>query len=318
MASTSPSGIIAFQGNRRDFPDQEPDETNSGYYLVTGGGTITTLAEDGGTYIASGGTAPVINDAGQVAFTMRSGGSSSDILRYDSGSLTTLATGFSGGTEIWMNAAGDVIFADALAVKVYSGGVTTTIADTDDGFDFLMKPGNADAFINDSGEVAFWGAVSEFNGQPVQWNGIYTGNDIIEDRVVRTGDTVLGHVVNGVEALGLNNTGQILFSVVAQSPDPWAALVVATPTVDGDFDIDGDVDGRDFLAWQRGESPDAFSPEDLATWQAEYDGGLLSALRDFPAATESLNSGASPVPEPDWLTNSFLALLCVVLGRRRG
>lgn len=34
---------------------------------------------------------------------------------------------------------------------------------------------------------------------------------------------------------------------------------------------DGDVDGRDFLVWQRGESP--ASAGDLADWQANYGSG---------------------------------------------
>lgn len=40
----------------------------------------------------------------------------------------------------------------------------------------------------------------------------------------------------------------------------------------GDFDLDGDVDGRDFLTWQRNPSVG-----DLAAWQANYDFGTLSA-----------------------------------------
>ncbi|MDZ4657429.1 MAG: spondin domain-containing protein [Bythopirellula sp.] len=38
----------------------------------------------------------------------------------------------------------------------------------------------------------------------------------------------------------------------------------------GDFDLDGDVDGRDFLLWQRGGSPNAFSATDLAAWQNNH------------------------------------------------
>ena len=47
------------------------------------------------------------------------------------------------------------------------------------------------------------------------------------------------------------------------------ALVGAAETP-GDFDGDGDVDGFDFQAWQRGESPLPGSAEDLGAWQQNY------------------------------------------------
>jgi hypothetical protein len=71
-----------------------------------------------------------------------------------------------------------------------------------------------------------------------------------------------------------------------------------------DFDIDGDVDGRDFLAWQRGESPSPWSGSDLAAWQTQYGSPpLVSALRLLPSAL------SVAVPEPGALTlMAFLAL----------
>jgi hypothetical protein len=62
-----------------------------------------------------------------------------------------------------------------------------------------------------------------------------------------------------------------------------------------DFDLDGDVDGRDFMEWQRGESPTPFSSSDLAEWQNNYGAGSLST--------------ATAVPEP---TNAMLATLVVM------
>ena len=44
----------------------------------------------------------------------------------------------------------------------------------------------------------------------------------------------------------------------------------------GDFDFDGDVDGRDFLIWQRGGSPLPKSASDLAAWQTNY--GTVTAM----------------------------------------
>ena len=38
----------------------------------------------------------------------------------------------------------------------------------------------------------------------------------------------------------------------------------------GDFDHDGDVDGRDFLVWQRGGSPSPMSGGDLTIWRQNY------------------------------------------------
>ncbi|MDZ4659007.1 MAG: choice-of-anchor Q domain-containing protein [Bythopirellula sp.] len=64
------------------------------------------------------------------------------------------------------------------------------------------------------------------------------------------------------------------------------AFEVQADSPSADYDTDGDIDGRDFLAWQRGESPDAFSGDDLALWQGEYGGGGLSAVSSQLLARE--------------------------------
>jgi len=63
------------------------------------------------------------------------------------------------------------------------------------------------------------------------------------------------------------------------------------PDVLGDFDDDRDVDGNDFLVWQRGGSPNGATPDDLAEWQNHFgDRG------DAAAAAASVATAA--VPEP--------------------
>jgi hypothetical protein len=78
-------------------------------------------------------------------------------------------------------------------------------------------------------------------------------------------------------------------------------------TVPGDFNFDGNVDGQDLLAWQRGESPMPGSETDLATWRGNY--GYV-----WTAATASV----AAVPEP---TAGLMALLswlaALVRGRRK-
>ncbi len=83
--------------------------------------------------------------------------------------------------------------------------------------------------------------------------------------------------------------------------DQYPTVTIAGP---GDFDGDGDVDGRDFLAWQRGESSDPFSPTDLAEWQAH-----------FNAPLGALSEVVTEVPEPAclWIAG---VLLCLVRRRR--
>jgi fibronectin-binding autotransporter adhesin len=70
----------------------------------------------------------------------------------------------------------------------------------------------------------------------------------------------------------------------------------------GDFDLDGDVDGRDFLIWQRGGSPSSQSASDLGDWQTNYGAGSLTA-----------NSTA--VPEPNAMILVVLSILS--LSRKR-
>lgn len=84
---------------------------------------------------------------------------------------------------------------------------------------------------------------------------------------------------------------------------------------DADFDNSGDVDGRDFLIWQRGfgsgttnatgdaNGDGTVNSADLAIWQNQYGGApLLSSL--------------SAVPEPSTLLIAFVASLSLLAGAR--
>lgn len=65
----------------------------------------------------------------------------------------------------------------------------------------------------------------------------------------------------------------------------YAALL--SSNLDGDFDRDGNVDGQDFLSWQRGEVTNPPSGPDLLAWQDNY--GMNSNM---------LASVGTAVPEP--------------------
>lgn len=77
---------------------------------------------------------------------------------------------------------------------------------------------------------------------------------------------------------------------------------VDMPNLEGDFDMDGDVDGQDFLLWQRGGSPSGPTAGDLAEWQRDYGIGVFTA-------------SSNAVPEPSGII--LLLACCILVNRRR-
>ena len=82
-------------------------------------------------------------------------------------------------------------------------------------------------------------------------------------------------------------------------------LSVVGAGLPGDFDLDGDVDGRDFLVWQRGGSPTPLGAADLAAWQNNY-GAMLAAV-----------SRAIPEPEALMLLSAAIMILGCLPRRAR-
>jgi hypothetical protein len=76
-----------------------------------------------------------------------------------------------------------------------------------------------------------------------------------------------------------NANHQIAFSVTFSDSDYGTVLFLADlGGVSGDFDNDGDVDGRDFLVWQRTDRTSA----GLAAWQQSYAQSGLNAIASVP------------------------------------
>jgi hypothetical protein len=116
----------------------------------------------------------------------------------------------------------------------------------------------------------------------------------------------------GVSADGLGNvyisgfTAGDLDGTNAGGWDAFVAKFSDPAAVVGDYNDDGDVDGIDFLRWQRGESPSPLSAQDLASWEAAY-GAPLSVA-------------ATAVPEPStvlMLVSGAMSVVCLSRCSRR-
>jgi hypothetical protein len=83
---------------------------------------------------------------------------------------------------------------------------------------------------------------------------------------------------------------------------PRLALA-GTISISGDFDGDSDVDGQDFLKWQRGEVSNPPSAEDLALWQANFGNSW------------TLSSATASIPEPNSLLLGALAAVGLLVIR---
>ncbi|NOZ38901.1 MAG: PEP-CTERM sorting domain-containing protein [Planctomycetes bacterium] len=91
---------------------------------------------------------------------------------------------------------------------------------------------------------------------------------------------------------GLGDVSQVISYTFAEAP----------PGQPGDFDSDLDVDGADFLEWQR-EFGNTLGASDLTDWQTNYGPGALSAV--------------SAVPEPSSVFLAGLGLASLAMHRRR-
>jgi hypothetical protein len=108
---------------------------------------------------------------------------------------------------------------------------------------------------------------------------------------------------------------EVRVSDVALTPDQFLFLTADAPAEDADFDDDGDVDGQDFLIWQRGvgatgtgtnmtgdaNNDTNVNGDDLAVWRGQFG-----------------NPAVAAIPEPATALLLAAAAIGVAASRRRG
>jgi T5SS/PEP-CTERM-associated repeat protein len=137
-----------------------------------------------------------------------------------------------------------------------------------------------------------------------------------EFRIITSNLGIVGsfaNVANGQRLTTSDGLGSFIVNYGPGSPFNPNHVVLSQFLVSpsGDFDQDGDINGHDFLVWQRGGSPAPRSAGDLAAWRASYGaGGAALAQR-----ASLLDASSLIVPEPSSLP--LLALAAPALRRRR-
>jgi hypothetical protein len=223
----------------------------SGIFRAQGLGNYTTISDSSGSFVSFGGRAS-LNDGGTAAFYAATD-SGSGIYTGDGGALTTIvetdATFTSVGTVVSVSNDGTVAFFAGSVSKqgVYTGngGAPTTIADTDGAF--MLFTFN-DACINNNGSVAFMATPDSGS------RGIFTGPDVVADKVIQVGDPLFGSTFGLTSTLigprAMNDHGDIAFIYFLNDGRTGVAVAQANntapcPDIVGEDNV---VDVQDFLA----------------------------------------------------------------------
>lgn len=247
----------------------QPGKLKEGVFLATDSG-VTLLAEGtlpGGTIAANFIEVADLNAANQVTFTAE------------------VTPGIDRSSGIYV--------ADTSGVQLIA--LENTLTPRGDHFFHNLYYRNIAS--NDQGQIVFMADLADevSGGQTAQ--GIFFYDPVLGlEQVITTGDAYLGDKISGLDfegtngststgpgahASGANDQGQFAFLFALTNSGDQGIALWSPSSQPGDFDGDGNVDGKDFLLWQR--DPGIGS---LADWEANY--GVVASL-----ATSS-----TAVPEP--------------------
>jgi hypothetical protein len=156
--------------------------------------------------------------------------------------------------------------------------------------DGLFTSFNAPTFSQHGGDVPFgYGLTMTASAGTIY----FTTDGLTDPRLI--GGAVNPAAIAYSGAVSLN--GDVTVKArLRTSTGAWSGLVEATfnvASLPGDFDFDGDVDGRDFLRWQRGQSTTPQSSGDLADWQNNYGTGsplVAESISNYTASDAAMNN----------------------------
>ncbi len=280
-----------------DDPDTAPDvipwfqdSPNGRGAIMTNGRGILNFSQNSPT-----------NEDTQVGFSMVT---STDVSQFCSLSSGALCTGTGSGGLIMNNLNGNV---PSNAIDSESGGTLN-----------ILEIGDNE--LNQWNE--FWITMENNGALPgnievkVYMNGSLTPS-VFQVTLAANNNSVYAKEDNPFLEFGVSaNAEWGSFDLDFLSYQIGVHAPVAAPVANADFDGDGDVDGRDFVIWQRNynigttkaqgdaNGDGMVNQADLAIWQNQY-------------GTNPLTANFAAVPEPSALVLSLLAAASCVLPRRR-
>jgi hypothetical protein len=146
----------------------------------------------------------------------------------------------------------------------------------------------------------------------MQFDYSTSGSDTVTATIYDGSSTEIGNYTK----TNLNLDGDIgRIGLITSNFSPYVAVdewrfgtelsdVMVLNEPNGDFDMDSDVDGADFLMWQRGESPNPLSQPDLTGWEDNY--GTISG---------SMTTASTAIPEPSTCLMLLLGTMAMFFRR---
>ncbi|MGH3317016.1 MAG: DUF7453 family protein [Nocardioidaceae bacterium] len=220
-------GTVAFRG--------ELDNGDLGMWSGRGGAITTHYLDSEGRFGGSfNGVA--INDLGQIAFEETQDGDNG-MFRGRRGRFVTIADEPGAFFDPSINERGRAAFyqdhfvgdEQVFAVVTGRAGPLTTVADTTGPFSSFGFRGPS---INNGGDVAFLAELDSNEFPPP--SAIFTGPDVVNDRVIGSGDTLDGDTISSLTFCeeALNASGQLAFTAFFEDPETFelrTAVFRATP-----------------------------------------------------------------------------------------
>jgi hypothetical protein len=263
-----------------------------GSIVTISGGTVgnSFYAGDGSMVNISGGVFGNEFRAKSGSTVTISGGSLGDGFDADDGSTVNISGGTVGGDFAAHSGATVNMTGGSFSYGFDAGyGSTVNVSGGSLGYGF-------EAFANSTVNISGGSEYGNFDanvGSTVNLFGtqfILAGNDITSSLATNTPLTISERdvILSGILADGSPFSFGLWETDYANS-DFFSSYATLTITLvgPGDFNGDGQVNGRDFLAWQRGNSPNPLSAADLADWQANYGTQPLGAATAVPEPTAS-------------------------------